>query len=128
MALRYCTDGLRPAPSIESSNKQARLTTDIQRVTIAGMINTFRHKGLRDLFLEGQTRGVQQSHVRRLRIILQVLHAAVVLSDMDRPGLNLHPLKGDLQGYWAVKVDGNYRVIFRFADGKAWDVDLIDYH
>lgn len=79
------------------------------------MINSFRHKGLRDLLLEGQTRGVQQS---------QVLHAAVVLSDMDRPGLNLHPLKGDLQGYWAVKVDGNDRVIFRFADGKAEDVDL----
>lgn len=92
------------------------------------MINSFRHKGLRDLFLEDQTRGVQQSQVRRLRIILQVLHAAVVLSDMDRPGLNLHLLKENLQGYWAVKVDGNYRVIFRFADGKAWDVDLIDYH
>jgi len=82
------------------------------------MIDSFRHKSLRDLFLEGQTRGVQQS---------QVLHAAVVLSDMDRPGLNLHPLKGDLQGYWAVKVDGNARVIFRFAISKAEDVDLIDY-
>lgn len=92
------------------------------------MINTFKHKGLRDLFFQGQTKGVQQSQVRRLRIILQVLHAAVILTDMDKPGLNLHPLKGDLHGYWAVKVDANYRVIFRFEDGKALDVDLIDYH
>lgn len=65
---------------------------------------------------------------KRLRGILAFLEAAVVIADMDVPGLNLHALKGDRQAYWAVRVDGNYRVIFRFVDGQAYDVDVIDYH
>ena len=40
----------------------------------------------------------------------------------------LHPLKGDRAGQWSVRVSGNWRVVFRFEDGEAVDVDLIDYH
>lgn len=47
---------------------------------------------------------------------------------MDLPGFRLHRLKGDLKGFWAVTVRANWRVIFRFEDGDAWDVDLTDYH
>ncbi len=47
---------------------------------------------------------------------------------MNLPGFRLHPLKGNLAGYWAVSVSGNWRVIFRFEDGDAVDVNLIDYH
>jgi proteic killer suppression protein len=47
---------------------------------------------------------------------------------MDLPGFRLHPLKGELKGFWAVAVRANWRVIFRFADGDALDVDYIDYH
>ena len=47
---------------------------------------------------------------------------------MDLPGFRLHPLKGDLAGYWSVGVSGNWRVIFRFDGADARDVDLIDYH
>ena len=47
---------------------------------------------------------------------------------MNLPGYRLHPLKGDLAGFWSVTVNGNWRVIFRFADGHATDVDLVDYH
>ncbi len=47
---------------------------------------------------------------------------------MNLPGYRLHPLKGDLAGFWSVTVSGNWRVIFRFADGHASDVDLVDYH
>ena len=45
-----------------------------------------------------------------------------------RNALDLHALKGDLKGCWAVTVRANWRVIFRFEDGKALDVDLVDYH
>jgi toxin HigB-1 len=48
--------------------------------------------------------------------------------NMDLPGFRLHPLKGDLEGYWSVSVSGNWRVIFRFDGGDACDVDLVDYH
>ncbi len=47
---------------------------------------------------------------------------------MDLPGFRLHPLKGDLAGYWAVTVSGNWRIVFRFAGTDATDVDLVDYH
>jgi len=47
---------------------------------------------------------------------------------MDLPGFRLHPLKGDRAGEWSVTVSGNWRIVFRFADGRAGDVDLIDYH
>lgn len=40
----------------------------------------------------------------------------------------LHPLKGDRAGQWSVRVSGNWRVVFRFEDGEAVDVDLVDYH
>ena len=47
---------------------------------------------------------------------------------MDAPGLRLYTLKGDLAGYYAVSVSGNWRVIFRFEAGYAVDVDYLDYH
>ena len=46
----------------------------------------------------------------------------------DAPGFRLHPLKGDRARQWSVRVSGNWRVVFRFEDGEAVDVDLIDYH
>ena len=44
------------------------------------------------------------------------------------PGWRLHPLKGDLKGFWSVTITGNWRLIFRFEDGDAFDLDLVDYH
>jgi proteic killer suppression protein len=47
---------------------------------------------------------------------------------MDLPGFRLHSLKGDFKGFWAVTVRANWRVIFRFAEGDAHDVDYVDCH
>ena len=44
------------------------------------------------------------------------------------PGWRLHALKGDYAGHWSVSVSGNWRIVFRFEDENAYDVDLIDYH
>ena len=49
-------------------------------------------------------------------------------ADLDLPGYRLHALKGDCKGYWSVTISGNWRIIFRFEDGNALDVDLVDYH
>ena len=67
-------------------------------------------------------------HVVKLRDILARLDAARTVSYMDMPGFRLHPLKGREQGFWAVTVRANWRVIFRFADPDAFDVDYVDYH
>lgn len=92
------------------------------------MIARIKHKGLAALYYEEQTKGVKQSHVKRLQWILDLLSSAVVIEDMNIPRLKFHKLKGDLTGFYAVSVSGNWRVIFRFEDGDATDVDLIDYH
>ena len=91
------------------------------------MIKSFRHKGLRRLYEKGDHRGVSPEIVSKLRVILADLDAADRPQDLGRPGYGLHPLKGDLNGFWSVKVTGNWRVIFRF-DAEPRDVDLIDYH
>jgi toxin HigB-1 len=92
------------------------------------VIRSFRHKGLRLLFEIGNRRGVQAAHVQRLTDILDLLHAASRPGDMDFPGSFLHPLKGKFKGYWAVRVSGNWRVVFRFENDDAFDVDYLDYH
>ena len=92
------------------------------------MIGNIRHKGLAALFYDDQTKGVKPSLGKRLRHILALLETAFTIEDMNIPGLKLHQLKGDLAGFYAVAVSGNWRVIFRFEDGQANDVDLIDYH
>jgi proteic killer suppression protein len=92
------------------------------------MIGNIRHKGLAALYYDDQTKGVKQSLVKRLRYILALLATAFNVEDMNLPGLKLHQLKGDLSGFYAVTISGNWRVIFRFEDGQATDVDLLDDH
>ena len=92
------------------------------------MVRTIRHKGLRHLYEEDNPRGVIGEHIVKLRDILARLDAAQTVADMDMPGFNLHPLKGEMRGFWAVTVRANWRVIFRFADRDVFDVDYLDYH
>lgn len=92
------------------------------------MIKSFRHKGLEKLFHDGTKKGIQPEHAGKLQDILDRLNAAAVVGDMDYPGSGLHPLKGDLKGRWAVKVSGNWRVVFRFENGDVYVVDYADYH
>lgn len=66
--------------------------------------------------------------VPRLRRILFRLQEATHPSGAEAPGFRLHPLRGDRRGEWSVRVSGNWRVVFRFEQGEAVDVDLIDYH
>jgi len=92
------------------------------------MICSIKHKGLEALYERDVAKGVSQSLVKRLRQILGLLDTAIVAEDMNMPGLRLHALKGELKGFYAVSVSGNWRIIFRFANGNAYDVDLVDYH
>lgn len=92
------------------------------------MILRFRHKGLAAFFTAGLLSGVQPAHAGRLRLILGALNAATNPRDLALPGLKLHPLRGRLQGRWAVSVSGNWRVTFRFVGKDADEVDYEDYH
>jgi len=92
------------------------------------MIKSFSHKGLEDFFYDGTKKGIQAIHAQKLSDILDTLDAAEDIIDMNFPVSDLHPLKGKLKGRWAVTVSGNWRVVFRFEEGNAYDVDYIDYH
>ncbi len=92
------------------------------------MIGSIRHKGLKRLYEDGDPRGIGANLRKRVSEILSVLDAAESVEEADIPGYRLHSLSGDRQGYWSVKVTGNWRITFRFQDGYAEDVNLEDYH
>ena len=92
------------------------------------MIESFKHKGLRQLFEDDNPRGVNPEHVRKIRQILAALYAAQTIEALNLPTFRLHPLTGNLKGFWSITVRANWRVICKFDNGKAFDVDLVDYH
>ena len=92
------------------------------------MIKSFRHKGLEDFFYDESKKGIQPNHARKLADILDRLDASKIIEDMRYPGSDLHPLKGNLRGQWAVKVSGNWRIVFVFHEGNAYVVGYLDYH
>ena len=59
---------------------------------------------------------------------MTLLSAAKEIRDMNFPGSDLHRLKGNFEGFWSVTVSGNWRVIYQFKDGDAYNVDYVDYH
>jgi proteic killer suppression protein len=91
------------------------------------MIKKIRHKSLRALYEKGQSGGLNAG-VPRIRRILTLLDAASELAGMDIPGLHLHSLKGDYDGFWSARVTDNWRIVWRFDEGDVTDVDLTDYH
>lgn len=92
------------------------------------MIKTIRHRGLKRFIERGDRSGIKPQQMARVQRILTRRQAAHSLEDMALPGLGLHSLSGDLRGFHAVRVSGNWRIVFRFEGGHAFDVDLVDYH
>jgi proteic killer suppression protein len=92
------------------------------------MIKAFRHRGLKRLFERDDAAQVRADMREKIQNILAALDAANAPEKMDFPGFRLHPLKGELRGFWAVTVRANWRIIWRFDGADAVDVDLIDYH
>lgn len=92
------------------------------------MIKSFKHKGLRQFFETGTTAGIDAKHSVKLRLRLAVLNQAEEIADIKLPDYNLHPLRGDRDGQWAITVTGNWRITFEFRDGDAYVVNYEDYH
>jgi len=92
------------------------------------MIRSFIHKGLEAFFLTGSKAGIRPDHAKRLQLQLTALDNATGPQDMAVPSWKLHPLKGDLQGHWAITVNGNWRMTFRFVGTDAELLDYQDYH
>jgi len=92
------------------------------------LIKSFLHKGIEKFFLSKNKAGIQPLHAKKLFRQLHQLNFAKIPDDMRVPGWNLHPLKGELQGHWAVSVDGNWRLTFKFEGSDVILVNYQDYH
>jgi toxin HigB-1 len=92
------------------------------------MIGGFRHKGLRALYEDGDRRRVPAAYAEKIGRVPARLDGVSDPRDMNLPGFGLHALTDDLAGLWSVVVSRNWRIVFRFDGGDAYDVDLIDYH
>jgi toxin HigB-1 len=93
------------------------------------MIKSFKHKGLKRLYEQQEAKGVPAMHAHKIIDVFAALDTATEPQEVGLfPGWKLHALKGELKGYWSITISGNWRIIFRFEDGEAYDLDLIDYH
>jgi toxin HigB-1 len=92
------------------------------------VIKSFRHAGLQKFFETGSKAGIQPAHAKKLDIQLQTLNRAKKALDMAAASWQLHALKGEFTGHWAVKINGNWRMIFAFDGEDAILVDYRDYH
>lgn len=90
----------------------------------------FRHKGLRQFYENGNARSLPSAMADKLGNLLFAIETAESLEQLGKfPGWKLHPLKGDLKGFWSLTVTGNWRLIFRYGEvaNAASEIDLIDY-
>lgn len=98
------------------------------RGTVFWVIRSFRHRGLKRLFEQGDSSKLGAGHVARIEDVLAHLDRAMNPSDLNLPGYRLHALKGNLTGVWSITITGNWRITFRFTDDDALEVDFVDYH
>jgi len=91
------------------------------------MIRNFRHAGLKKT-LEGDPSRIDPKLRTRAARIVATLNMAGSPLDLALPGYQLHKLQGGQEGTWAVSVNKNWRITFRFESSNACEVDLIDYH
>jgi len=92
------------------------------------MIKSFRHRGLQRLYERGDRSRINPTLVDKVETALGLLDVAETPEAVKLPGYRLHPLRGDLRGFWSIRVSGNWRLIFRFDARDVCDVDLVDYH
>ena len=92
------------------------------------MIQSWKHKGLKLFYTTGDESGIQPEQAKRLKLIIQLLDIAEKPEHMNLPGMNFHLLKGQLVGFYSVKVNGNWRIIFKFDKQDAILVNYLDYH
>ena len=92
------------------------------------MIRSFKNRSLKLLYKFDDSSKIPPNMRNKIEDILSFLDAMDDPRGVKVPQWHLHPLKGDRKGQWAVRVSGNWRIIFRFVAGNVEEVDLVDYH
>jgi len=92
-------------------------------------IRSFKSKKLRRFFEADDAAGLPARQAEKIADILAAIDTAGEPADMALfPGSRLHPLKGERKGFGSATISGNWRLMFRFQNGDAFEVDLVDYH
>ena len=93
------------------------------------MIRSFVDSDSERLFATGRSRRLPPDILKRATMRLLQLHAATRLEDLRQPPSNrLEALKGDRHGQYSIRINDQWRLCFRFANGDAFDVEITDYH
>ncbi len=93
------------------------------------MIKSFGDKKTRELFLTGQSKQVPAQILKRTLRKLDYVDLAMTIDDLRvPPGNRLHALSGDRDGQYAIAINDQWRICFRFENGDAFEVEVCDYH
>lgn len=93
------------------------------------MIRSFKDKETQKLFMGRRSKAVSGQAVRRAQVKLAQLDQVESVEELKiPPGNRLHALGGDREGQWAIRINDQYRICFRFESGDAYDVETTDYH
>ena len=98
------------------------------------MIESFGNKTAKTLWETSQCKGIDNKVALRAKALLSFMHATSTLKDLQvcaiPPNPKLHKLKGDRKNEWSMWIATNspLRIVFKFADGKFFDVKVEDYH
>lgn len=96
------------------------------------MIRNFKNKIAQDIFdgsLSASARKVPVSLHEKVRRLFDQINAATKIDTLRvPPGNRLEKLKGNLKEFWSIRANIQWRVIFKWKDGEAYDVDVVDYH
>jgi proteic killer suppression protein len=93
------------------------------------MIKTFEDKHTREIYVKGKSKRIAPDIFKRAIRQLEYIDLATCLEDLKVPPSNrLHALKGDRKGQYAILINDQWRVCFKFIDSDAYDVEITDYH
>jgi toxin HigB-1 len=93
------------------------------------MIKTFASKAGYEFFLTGKSKHLPADIVRRALRKLEYVHLVTNIDDLKvPPGNRLHELKDDRAGFYSISINDKWRICFRFIEGNAYDVEIVDYH
>ena len=96
---------------------------------IYAVIKTFADKHTMRLYITGKSRRLQPDILKRAIRKLEYVDLATGIDDLKVPPSNrLHLLKGNREGQYAISINDQWRICFKFVDGDAYDVEITDYH
>ncbi len=93
------------------------------------MIKSFADKHTLELFRKGKSKRLQPDIIKRAIRRLEYIHHSTCIDDLRIPPSNrLHNLRGKRKGQYAISINDQWRICFRFVNGEAYDVEITDYH